>query len=248
MPGWAAVCARVGVLCVRRSWASLTKGMMLCTQYREQMVNNNKHEDTLLRSRSRAHVALSLSLLPPVSMQSIISTRAASPKPRSLIQTFHLSSCHSLFEPVYLTFRIFCKIPHLLPLPISSNIPPCQSIPLSFPPFPFPPSISVHLFFFFFLSASNCCAEHPQSCGWNALKTAWTRTPSPEWRAARQRSHPEPDCTSSALWLTALLLFFFSSLQTNHMLRSAQTRLSFSLRCRCWQRIRTFLWLESLIL
>lgn len=138
---------------------------MLCTQYREQMVNNNKHEDTLLRSRSRAHVALSLSLLPPVSMQSIISTRAASPKPRSLIQIFHLSSCHSLFEPVYLTFHILCKIPHLLPLPISSNIPPCQSIPLSFPPFPFPPSISVHLFFFFFLSASNCCAEHPQSCG-----------------------------------------------------------------------------------
>lgn len=45
-----------------------------------------------------------------------------------------------------------------------------------------------------------------------------------------------------------LTSFFFSSLQTNHMLRSAQTRLSFCLRCRYWQRIGTFLWLESLIL
>lgn len=173
---------------------------MLCTQYQEQMVNNNKHEDTLLRSHSRAHVALSLSLLPPVSMQSIISTRAASPKPRSLIQTFHLSSCHSLFEPVYLTFRILCEIPHLLPLPISSNIPPCQSILLSFPRFHFLLlSAFTFSFSFFFCLPLIVVPNILRAVGENALKTAWTRTPSPEWRAARQRSHPEPDCTSSAL-------------------------------------------------
>lgn len=171
------------------------------------------HMHAHIHTQRQTYIALSVNLLPPVSMQSVISTRTAS---RALLTYSDLQSLMlsvTLWTHLSLTLQIMCKTFHSLSLPLSSNIPPCQSTPLS--SHQFPTSLNQGS-----LSASNCCAEHPQSCYCNSLdENSFPRVESDQ--TEKSSWPPSHFLLSSTDCLTS---FFFLFLQTNHMLYSAITR------------------------